>query len=177
MPCAYCCSGRSSVSKNLPRVDNGSTSHARTGTKSTTADLRFVENEGSSEIKHRASFHKETITHQEMPVDKPSKTSTPQQSTSKTSTNVIGPPTAEPQTTSTESSQEQSRDSTNQCSCVCQGWAEFLVRRPTGNTSWLLRLQNRPKLNGSFRETPRPLVGQTAPQIYESLIPKQFFGK
>ena len=53
MPCAYCSSGRSSVSKSLPRVDNGSTSHARTGTKSTTADLRFIENEGSFEIKHQ----------------------------------------------------------------------------------------------------------------------------
>lgn len=28
------------------------------------------------------------------------------------------------------------------CGCWCCGWAEVLVRRPTGNTSWLLRLQN-----------------------------------
>lgn len=28
------------------------------------------------------------------------------------------------------------------CGCWCCGWAEVLVRRPTGNSSWLLRLQN-----------------------------------
>ncbi|XP_075738359.1 TSC complex subunit tuberin isoform X1 [Rhipicephalus microplus] len=28
------------------------------------------------------------------------------------------------------------------CGCWCCGWAEVLVRRPTGNTAWLLRLQN-----------------------------------
>ncbi|KAG0439749.1 hypothetical protein HPB47_016542 [Ixodes persulcatus] len=28
------------------------------------------------------------------------------------------------------------------CSCWCCGWAEVYVRRPTGNTSWVMRLQN-----------------------------------
>ncbi|XP_049521147.1 tuberin-like isoform X3 [Dermacentor silvarum] len=28
------------------------------------------------------------------------------------------------------------------CGCWCCGWAEVLVRRPTGNSAWLLRLQN-----------------------------------
>ena len=64
----------------------------------------------------------------------------------------------------------------NQCSCVCQGWAEFLVRRPTGNTSWILRLQNRPKLGGNFSST-QSLANQISPQIYDSVIPKAFFGK
>ena len=29
------------------------------------------------------------------------------------------------------------------CSCWCRGWAEIKIRRPTGNVSWLMRLQNR----------------------------------
>ena len=29
------------------------------------------------------------------------------------------------------------------CSCWCRGWAEIKIRRPTGNISWLMRLQNR----------------------------------
>ena len=29
------------------------------------------------------------------------------------------------------------------CSCWCKGWAEIKIRRPTGNISWLMRLQNR----------------------------------
>jgi len=28
------------------------------------------------------------------------------------------------------------------CSCWCQGWAEILIRCPTGNTSWMMRIQN-----------------------------------
>ena len=30
------------------------------------------------------------------------------------------------------------------CRCVCQGWAEILTRRPSGNISWIMRIQNRP---------------------------------
>ena len=62
-----------------------------------------------------------------------------------------------------------------QCSCVCQGWAEFLVRRPTGNTSWILRLQNRPKLAGNVSST-QSFASPMCPEIYESVIPKAFFG-
>ena len=29
------------------------------------------------------------------------------------------------------------------CSCWCWGWTEVKVRRPSGNTAWMLRLQNR----------------------------------
>ena len=28
------------------------------------------------------------------------------------------------------------------CTCWCQGWAEIHIRRPTGNTSWMMRVQN-----------------------------------
>jgi tuberous sclerosis protein 2 len=33
-------------------------------------------------------------------------------------------------------------NTTTLCSCWCQGWAEIMIRRPTGNTSWIVRLQN-----------------------------------
>ena len=36
-----------------------------------------------------------------------------------------------------------SGQSTPKCQCVCQGWAEVLIRRPSGNMSWVMRLQNR----------------------------------
>ncbi|RMX59744.1 hypothetical protein pdam_00021002 [Pocillopora damicornis] len=29
------------------------------------------------------------------------------------------------------------------CRCVCQGWAEIFIRRPSGNISWIMRIQNR----------------------------------
>lgn len=29
------------------------------------------------------------------------------------------------------------------CSCWCWGWAEVKVRRPSGNTAWMMQLQNR----------------------------------
>lgn len=28
------------------------------------------------------------------------------------------------------------------CACWCQGWAEIYVRRPTGDMSWVMRIQN-----------------------------------
>ncbi|XP_050296204.1 tuberin isoform X2 [Anthonomus grandis grandis] len=28
------------------------------------------------------------------------------------------------------------------CSCWCQGWAEIFIRRPTGDMSWVMRIQN-----------------------------------
>ena len=36
------------------------------------------------------------------------------------------------------------------CFCWCQGWAEVLIRRPTGNISWMLWLENLPSLPASI---------------------------
>ncbi|XP_030839899.1 tuberin isoform X2 [Strongylocentrotus purpuratus] len=41
-----------------------------------------------------------------------------------------------------------------QCNCWCQGWAEIHVRRPTGNTSWIMRIQNGGALLPSSHEFP-----------------------
>ncbi|XP_034935459.1 tuberin [Chelonus insularis] len=36
------------------------------------------------------------------------------------------------------------------CACWCQGWAEIYVRRPTGDVSWIMRIQNSGQFDGSF---------------------------
>ena len=28
------------------------------------------------------------------------------------------------------------------CNCSCEGWAEIMIRRPTGNTSWMMKIEN-----------------------------------
>ena len=35
------------------------------------------------------------------------------------------------------------------CACWCQGWAEIYVRRPTGDMSWIMRIQNSMNLENS----------------------------
>ena len=55
------------------------------------------------------------------------------------------------------------------CSCVCQGWAEIFLRRPSGNTSWIMRIENRPsgvtggnQLATALIDDPRIMLGSTA---------------
>jgi len=36
------------------------------------------------------------------------------------------------------------------CNCWCTQWAEFHIRRPTGNFSWIMRLQNEQDLMAMF---------------------------
>ena len=36
------------------------------------------------------------------------------------------------------------------CNCWCTQWAEFHIRRPTGNFSWIMRLQNEQDLMSMF---------------------------
>ena len=38
---------------------------------------------------------------------------------------------------------EEAGPPTTLCSCWCRGWAEIKIRRPTGNVSWLMRIQNK----------------------------------
>ncbi|XP_076040511.1 TSC complex subunit tuberin isoform X2 [Oratosquilla oratoria] len=37
---------------------------------------------------------------------------------------------------------EEKREEPHLCACWCQSWAEIYVRQPTGNTSWMMRVQN-----------------------------------
>ena len=41
-----------------------------------------------------------------------------------------------------DDSQLREREGGGSCGCWCQGWCEVLVRRPSGVTSWICRLQN-----------------------------------
>jgi tuberous sclerosis protein 2 len=36
------------------------------------------------------------------------------------------------------------------CACWCQGWAEIYVRRPTGDMSWIMRIQNSMNLDTNY---------------------------
>eukprot|EP00794_Sanderia_malayensis_P008869 gene8869-9818_t len=36
------------------------------------------------------------------------------------------------------------------CNCSCEGWAEILIRRPTGNTSWVMKIENAVAMEGDF---------------------------
>ena len=36
------------------------------------------------------------------------------------------------------------------CNCWCTQWVEFHIRRPTGNLSWIMRLQNEQDLMAMF---------------------------
>ncbi|CAH0564266.1 unnamed protein product [Brassicogethes aeneus] len=40
------------------------------------------------------------------------------------------------------------------CACWCQGWAEIYVRRPTGDMSWVMRIQNQTSFQQSMYEFP-----------------------
>ncbi|XP_063917194.1 tuberin isoform X2 [Zophobas morio] len=40
------------------------------------------------------------------------------------------------------------------CACWCQGWAEVLIRRPTGNVSWVMKVQNQVSFKQHIYEFP-----------------------
>ncbi|KRT78367.1 hypothetical protein AMK59_7485 [Oryctes borbonicus] len=40
------------------------------------------------------------------------------------------------------------------CACWCQGWAEIYIRRPTGDMSWVMRIQNQISYQYSMHEFP-----------------------
>jgi len=51
------------------------------------------------------------------------------------------------------------------CQCVCQGWAEIFIRRPSGNISWIMRIQNRATLSYLDSDVSTAIVDD--PQIGE----------
>ncbi|XP_075230715.1 TSC complex subunit tuberin isoform X2 [Lycorma delicatula] len=58
------------------------------------------------------------------------------------------------------------------CACWCQGWAEIYVRRPTGDMSWVMRLQNQPQTLTSPTEF---LLNDIATLLFPSLNKKSGF--
>ncbi|ROT74650.1 Tuberin [Penaeus vannamei] len=49
---------------------------------------------------------------------------------------------------------ENKRVEQHLCACWCQGWAEIYIRQPTGNMSWMMRVQNQQTLVASGGELP-----------------------
>lgn len=62
---------------------------------------------------------------------------------------------------------QQSVDRSKQsCVCLCSGWAEILIRRPTGNMSWMMRIQNQMSLDAQNSEIPlQNLISQMMPSL------------
>eukprot|EP00058_Branchiostoma_floridae_P010187 XP_002595675.1 hypothetical protein BRAFLDRAFT_64809 [Branchiostoma floridae] len=59
-----------------------------------------------------------------------------------------------------------------ECNCWCQGWAEILIRRPTGNTSWMMRIQNarlvQPDQDFPLADIATLLLGQKEEEKYSA---------
>jgi tuberous sclerosis protein 2 len=43
-----------------------------------------------------------------------------------------------------------STSNNSMCACCCVGWAEIFIRRPTGNTSWIMKIQNSVSFGSSY---------------------------
>lgn len=68
----------------------------------------------------------------------------------------------------TQQSVDRSKCPTNAtgCVCLCSGWAEILIRRPTGNMSWMMRIQNQMSLDAQNSEIPlQNLISQMMPSL------------
>lgn len=57
----------------------------------------------------------------------------------------------------------------SRCQCSCSGWAEIYIRRPTGNTSWVMKLENKEK----FSKTPLFELSLLASSLNTSKIKKK----
>lgn len=55
------------------------------------------------------------------------------------------------------------------CACWCQGWAEVYVRRPTGDMSWVMRVQNQISQQSSMYDFPLNEISTLfMPSLYQS---------
>lgn len=54
------------------------------------------------------------------------------------------------------------------CICACSGWAEIVVRRPTGNMSWVMKIQNHITLDSLSCDVPlQDLINMCTPSLGE----------
>lgn len=54
------------------------------------------------------------------------------------------------------------------CICACSGWAEIVVRRPTGNMSWVMKIQNHIALDSLSCDVPlQDLINMCTPSLGE----------
>lgn len=57
------------------------------------------------------------------------------------------------------------------CACWCQGWAEIYVRRPTGDMSWIMRIQNSTQFETSMDFPMHDIMALYMPNQY--IIPNK----
>lgn len=54
------------------------------------------------------------------------------------------------------------------CICACSGWAEIVIRRPTGNMSWVMKIQNHIALDSLSCDVPlQDLINMCTPSLGE----------
>lgn len=54
------------------------------------------------------------------------------------------------------------------CICACSGWAEIVIRRPTGNMSWIMKIQNHIALDSLSCDVPlQDLINMCTPSLGE----------
>lgn len=54
------------------------------------------------------------------------------------------------------------------CICSCSGWAEIVIRRPTGNMSWIMKIQNHIALDSMSCDVPlQDLIQMCTPSLGE----------
>lgn len=54
------------------------------------------------------------------------------------------------------------------CICSCSGWAEIVIRRPTGNMSWIMKIQNHIALDSLSCDVPlQDLIHMCTPSLGE----------
>ncbi|XP_059607432.1 tuberin [Phlebotomus argentipes] len=77
-----------------------------------------------------------------------------------------------PQMTTPQSSVDRPRQT---CACSCTGWAEVCIRRPTGCTSWVMRIQNQIGADSYANDLPlHDLTSLFMPSIGGSVMGGEF---
>lgn len=51
------------------------------------------------------------------------------------------------------------------CACFCSGWAEIVIRRPTGNMSWVMRIQNQTAIDLQTYESLHDIIALFLPSL------------
>ncbi|XP_053685229.1 tuberin isoform X2 [Sabethes cyaneus] len=64
------------------------------------------------------------------------------------------------------------------CACLCTGWAEICIRRPTGVLSWMMRVQNQLIYDSAMGEFPlQDLTALFVPSLGGGIVGADFLGK
>lgn len=136
-------SNSSSMTVNSPFVQSEQTIKF---SKQTSNEGRFSNSSGSLDALSRRGSNPDTLDHSTETVSKHSSASNPM---------YLSP--------------QQSIERIKQiCICSCSGYAEVVVRRPTGNMSWIMRIQNHITLDSLTCDVPlQDLIHMCTPSLGE----------